>query len=146
MTPSRALLVRLHLLGLVMCVAVVSIELGAVDAAKIELHVLPTTTLTDEQFLLGARDGRPTTIAAELRFPPRRIERFPVVVVVHGSGGILGAEDRWARELNDMGIAALLLDGFTPRGITTVGADQSQLGTLTMINDAYRALALHVPR
>jgi dienelactone hydrolase len=41
-----------------------------------------------------------------------------------------------------MGVATFLLDGFTGRDIASVAADQSQLGVLTMINDAYRALDL----
>ena len=41
-----------------------------------------------------------------------------------------------------MGIATFLLDGFTGRGIVETTTDQFQFGTLTMINDAYRALEL----
>jgi dipeptidyl aminopeptidase/acylaminoacyl peptidase len=41
-----------------------------------------------------------------------------------------------------MGVATFLLDGFTGRGIESTTADQFQFGTLTMINDAYRALEL----
>ena len=114
----------------------------AAESAKIELHTLPTVTLSDEQFLTGAKDGRPAVIAAELRLPRPGTDRLPAIVMVHGSGGIMGNEDRWSRELNDRGVATLLLDGFTPRGIVNTAADQSQLGSLTMINDAYRALEL----
>jgi dienelactone hydrolase len=64
------------------------------------------------------------------------------MIIVHGSGGILGNEDRWAQELGNIGIATFTLDGFTPRGILNATNDQSQLGQLTMINDAYRALDL----
>jgi dienelactone hydrolase len=64
------------------------------------------------------------------------------LVMVHGSGGIIGIDARWSRELNDMGIATLLVDGFTGRGIVDTITDQFQFGTLTMINDAYRALEL----
>ena len=41
-----------------------------------------------------------------------------------------------------MGVATLLIDGFTGRGIKGAATDQTQLGYLTMINDAYRALEL----
>ena len=112
----------------------------AAESAKIELYTIPTVTMTDEEFLSGKRNGAPTVIAAELRLPRLGTDRLPAVVIVHGSGGIMGNEDRWAHELNDLGVAALTVDGFTPRGIINTAADQSQLGTLTMINDAYRAL------
>jgi dienelactone hydrolase len=114
----------------------------AAEPAKIELYALPTTTLTDEQFLTGARNGRPATIAAELRLPAAGTGRVPALVMVHGSAGITGGDDRWTRELNDMGVATLLLDYFTGRGIVTTTTDQFQLGGLTTINDAYRALEL----
>lgn len=115
---------------------------NAADAAKVELHILPTVTLTDVQFLTGVRRGTPATIAGELRIPHRGNDRLPAMVLVHGSGGILSNEDHWAREFNDMGVATFMLDGFTGRGISSAAADQEQLGMLTMINDAYRALDL----
>jgi len=85
---------------------------------------------------------RPATIAAELRLPTAGIARVPVVVMVHGSGGIIGIEERWSREVNDLGVATFLIDGFTGRGIVDTITDQFPFGTLTMINDAYRALDL----
>jgi dienelactone hydrolase len=112
------------------------------ESAKVELHTLSTVTVSDEQFLTGARDGKPAVIAAELRLPRLGAARLPAMVIVHGSGGIMGNDDRWTRELNDRGVATLLLDGFTPRGIVSAATDQSQLGNLTMIHDAYRALEL----
>lgn len=125
-----------------LCVCVPGTASRAAEPAKVELYVLPTTTLTDDQFLAGAREGRPATIAGELRLPAAGSGRVPAVVMVHGSAGIIGIDDRWSRELNDMGIATFLLDGFTGRGIIATATDQFQLGTLTMINDAYRALEL----
>jgi dienelactone hydrolase len=44
--------------------------------------------------------------------------------------------------MNEIGVAAFLLDSFTGRGITQTVTDQSQLGHLAMIFDAYRALDL----
>ena len=71
-----------------------------------------------------------------------RSVRAVISTMVHGSGGIIGIDDRWARELNDIGIATFLLDGFTGRGIVATRTEQFQFGKLTMINDAYRALEL----
>jgi dienelactone hydrolase len=44
--------------------------------------------------------------------------------------------------LNSLGIAIFLLDTFTGRGIVQTNTDQAQLETLSIIGDAYRALAL----
>jgi dienelactone hydrolase len=130
-----------HFIVAAVCFLLPSISAGA-DSAKIELHTFQTITLTDKQFLTGARDGKSVVLSGELRLPSTRNDRVPAVVIVHGSGGIMGNEDHWAREFNNMGIAAFLLDSFTGRGIRTTGFDQSQLGLLAMVYDAFRALDL----
>ncbi len=112
------------------------------EPAKVELHAFQTVTLTDEEVLAGKQDGRPTTISALLRIPLGAAERFPAVVQVHGSGGIFPSDERWSRELNELGVATLTVDSFTGRGIADTATDQAQLGTLTMMVDAYRALRL----
>jgi dienelactone hydrolase len=108
---------------------------------KIELHALASTTLTDQQFLTGQRDGRPVTLTAALRLPPG-MAKVPAVILMHGSGGVSGVVDEWARWLTDRGIASLMLDCFTSRGVDTTFANQEQLGRLAMIVDAYRAFDL----
>lgn len=107
--------------------------------ARIEVHPIPTQSLTDRQFLAGAKDGKPVTIAGELRVPTGSAP-FPAVVLVHGSGGIGSNVGRWADAFLEHGIAAFVLDCFTGRGISSTINDQSQLENLTVIYDAYRAL------
>jgi len=80
-------------------------------------------------------------IGGELQLPSGG-GRFPAVILVHGSGGVGAREDRWAHELNGIGVAVFVLDTFTGRGIVQTNTDQSQLETLSMMGDAYRALAV----
>jgi dienelactone hydrolase len=108
---------------------------------RIEVHPIATPTLSDHQFLCGSKDGQPALIAAELRLPVGD-GRFPAVVLIHGSGGVGGNVNRWAMEFVGMGVAALIVDCFSGRGIRSTIPDQSQLGGLAMIYDAYRALEL----
>jgi dienelactone hydrolase len=115
--------------------------LTSTRTARIEIHPFETVTLSDKQFLTGAKEGVTKTIGGELRFPPGN-HRFPAMVLVHGSAGVGANVDRWAHELNEIGVAAFLLDSFTGRGITQTITDQSQLGSLAMIVDCYRALDL----
>ena len=63
-------------------------------------------------------------------------------MLVHGSGGVTPREDRWAEELLQAGAATFVLDSFTGRSIAMTAEDQSQLSSLAMIGDAYRALEL----
>ena len=118
---------------------------SSAQTARIEIYALRTTTLTDDQFLNGVKEGQPATIAGELRLPRRMTERMPAVVLLHGSGGLSGSHDLWAQELVSMGIAVFLVDSFTGRGIVSVSASQESLGRLAMMIDAYRALDLLAP-
>jgi len=112
------------------------------QVARVELHAFSSATLSDQKFLAGERDGTPVILAGELRLPRPGTERFPAVVLLHGSGGVSGGVDAWARFLNELGVATFALDAFTGRGLVTVSADQAKLGRLNMIVDAYRALEL----
>src|SRR4051812_40152006 len=107
-------------------------------AARTELHAIPTLTLTDQQFLKGERDGKPVTIAGELRIPRGATGKVPAVLLLHGSGGLNGGHELWAKHFNEMGIASLLVDSFSERGIVSTSANQALLGRLNMILDAYR--------
>jgi dienelactone hydrolase len=109
--------------------------------ARIEVHPFETLTLGDQQFLTGASDGKTVRIGGVLGIPPGT-ERFPAVVLVHGSDGAGAREEQWIQDLNEVGVATFLVDSFTGRGIVQTITDQSQLGHLGMIFDAYRALEL----
>lgn len=111
---------------------------------RIEVIPIRSATLSGEEFLRGA-SGREALIAGELRLPAAATgagaaAKVPVVVLVHGSGGISGSLDLWARDLNAAGLAVLILDSFSGRGIASTVADQNQLHSLAMVADAYRAL------
>ena len=112
-----------------------------VNTARIEIHSFDTVTLTDKQFLTGAKEGKSSRIGGELCLPPGA-GRFPVAVLVHGSAGAGAGEVQWSQELNKIGVATFLIDCFTGRGIVQTITDQSQLGHLAMIVDAYRAMEL----
>jgi dienelactone hydrolase len=116
-------------------------QITSADTARLEIYSIETLTLTDQQFLLGAKDGTPARIGAELRLPAGT-GRIPAVVLIHGSGGVGANVDAWAQTLNAMGIAAFVLDAFTGRGISQTIADQSQLSSFSMIVDAYKSLEL----
>ncbi len=113
---------------------------GRAQVARIEVLSFPSTTLTDQEFLGGRRGGKPVVVAGELRIPKPGAERLPAVILVHGSGGISSYVDDWARFLNGMGVAAFILDSFTPRGVESLTDDKAPLSWLSMAVDAYRAL------
>jgi len=108
-------------------------------AARTEVRAIETLTLTDQQFLTGDKNGKTVTIAGQLRFPQGASGRLPVVMLQHGSGGPTGGHELWAKTFNEMGIASLLVDSFSGRGIVSTSTDQALLGRLNMVLDGYRA-------
>jgi dipeptidyl aminopeptidase/acylaminoacyl peptidase len=112
------------------------------QVARMEIHSFPSTTLTDQEFLSGRTEGKPVTLAGALRLPRPGTDRLPVVILLHVSGGIGGSITDWEQYLNGMGVATFVIDSFTARGIVNTFNDQSQLGRLAMMVDAYRALDL----
>jgi dienelactone hydrolase len=101
-----------------------------------------TTTPTISEFLQGVDPAATSVIWGDLELPAGQVTRRPAVVLVHGSAGVSPREDRWADELRKAGAATFLLDSFTGRAIASTTTDQSQLSSLAMIGDAYRALEL----
>ncbi len=110
------------------------------QVARLEIHSFQSMTLTDQEFLTGRKEGKPVTIAGELRLPRPGNDRLPAVVLIHGSGGVSGYVLDWEQYLNAMGVATFVLDSFTGRGIVNTNDNHSQLGRLNMIFDVYRAL------
>ena len=110
-------------------------------APHIETIPIQTLTISDEQFLKGDASGRPTTISGILRVA-QGSGRLPLVILVHGSGGIEENAAVWERLFASIGISTFAIDSFSGRGIVSTVADQSQLGRLNMILDLYRSVAI----
>ncbi|HVJ22670.1 MAG TPA: dienelactone hydrolase family protein [Burkholderiales bacterium] len=74
-------------------------------------------------------------------FRPAARGRAPAMVIVQGFGGVSDTrEGFWARELAAFGVAALVVESFTARGIGSSIDDQSRLSTAQGVRDAYAAL------
>jgi dienelactone hydrolase len=115
----------------------------AADNASGRGETIPiqTLTLSDEQFLKGDSLARPTLISGTLKITPGS-GRLPLVILVHGSGGVEENAALWERVFASQGISTFAIDSFTGRGIVSTVADQSQLGRLNMIVDVYRSVAV----
>jgi dienelactone hydrolase len=109
---------------------------------RTEIYPITTRSLNAAQFLNGKSDGPEAIVAGELRVPRFGEDRFPAVVLVHGSGGVASNVTDWAIELNKQGFVVFIPDSFTGRGITNTVADQSQISLYSMLYDSYRALEI----
>lgn len=125
-----------------LAVSWVPTNLHAQNVFRLEIRPIETLSLKREQILRGDREGQPTLIAGELRIPTRGTDRLAAVVLLNDSGGVGAGMNRWAQELNSIGVAAFLIDSFSGRSITSTASanDAAQLDSLAMIVDAYRAL------
>jgi len=108
-------------------------------AQRVELYGIPSLTISDQQFLTGDANGKPVTVAGEFRIA-QGSGRLPVVVLMHGSGGVGATMEAWVHQFNQMGISTFVIDGFSGRGLTAVGPNQALLGRLNFILDIYRSL------
>jgi dienelactone hydrolase len=137
---KRASLVAVFALGLSAVLAGPAADVWASElAARTELYAIPTLTLSDANFLKGEANGTPATIGGQFRIAPGT-GRLPVVVLMHGSGGMGPNIEMWSDEFNAMGVSAFALDGFTGRGLVRTSNNQALLGRLNFILDIYRAL------
>jgi dienelactone hydrolase len=126
------------MLGLILaCCASAALAQGV---GRLEMHAIPSVTVSNQQFLTGDRYGRPVIVGGELRLPRGAPDKVPVVILLHGSGGVGASTDRWAQDLNAVGVGAFILDSFTGRGIVDTTTDQAQLDSIAMMHDAFAAL------
>lgn len=98
---------------------------------------VPSARPATYEDIIAGRPGQTVTLDAKL-FLPAGTPRFPVVVIVPGSGGVNAQQVRHAQYLTSAGIGALLLDPFGGRGIRDTIADQGQM---TFAESAYDVLA-----
>jgi len=81
------------------------------------------------------------TISGHLLLPDRA-ERVPAMIVKHGSGGAGTRELEWARRFTGWGIAAFVVDSFTPRGVRETATAAGQLNIVADVADSFAALRL----
>ena len=76
---------------------------------KIEFQSIPVITVKD--FLEGKKPERQVTVWGTLNFPANAPEKnAPVVVIMHGGGGIYVWEEYWMKTFNGMGLATFVVD------------------------------------
>jgi dienelactone hydrolase len=77
-------------------------------------------------------------IYGELQLPAKGAAPFPAMVIMHSSRGVVGTILDWAKLFNDMGIATLVVDSFTPRNLSEASASRLTFPADTA--DSLRAL------
>src|SRR6185436_14433724 len=87
--------------------------------------------------------ARSARVAGTLHLPMQANRPFPCMVILTSSAGVQRhREHYYAQALNDAGVAALIVNSFTGRGVSRTVADQSLVSAAQMEGDAFAALAL----
>jgi len=133
--PARLPSVVLALVVLAGCATsggVVTLADGRTGSFPILTRTLPTRPEMVEQ---------PGTITGDLSLPAGR-DRVPAVIVLHSCTGVTPNLAEWARELNRMGYAALVLDSFTGRGVKEICTGHASVNPGSRLADLFRAQEL----
>jgi len=84
------------------------------EGEVLEFESIPVITVKD--FLNGKVPEKTRTVWGTLNFPANAPDKnVPVVVVLHGGGGIHGSEEQWLSVFNSMGLATFMVDSNWPR-------------------------------
>ena len=87
--------------------------------------------------------SRPAIVTATLHLPDRSDRPAPCMVILTSSAGVQRhREHYYADLLTQAGVAALIVDSFTGRGVRRTVADQTLVSAAQMEGDAFAALAL----
>ncbi len=85
---------------------------------------------------------RPARLTASLHLPEAD-RPVPCMVILTSSAGVQRHREHfYAQALNEAGVAALIVDSFTGRGVRRTVADQTLVSAAQMEGDAFAALAL----
>jgi hypothetical protein len=141
----RVLAARLCLLGLLVAVPATAADPPVENLADGRTGKIYFESVTPTGFFqLAKRETMAkTVIFGTLSLPKKATAPMPAMVIAHGSGGV--SHDRefwWADHFNDIGVAAFVVDSFTPRNIRETATDQTQLSTAANVADALVALRL----
>ncbi len=115
--------------GVALAALAATLAAGAVQAQQRE-------TISFE----SRQKGQPVQVTAEISWPAAT-GPVPAMVIHHGSSGLSDARDgRVAREMVAMGVAAVVIDSFKPRGVSSTVTDQFSVTGEDFNLDALMAL------
>src|SRR2546430_698507 len=132
-----------HALAGVACLTGCATSAGTASLADGRTGTFSILTLT-----YPTRPGaieQPASVTGDLSLPAGS-GRVPAVIVLHSCAGVTPEIGDWARTLNGMGYAALVVDSFTARGVTEVCTGHQSINPGSRLADLFRAhelLATH---
>jgi len=85
--------------------------------------------------------GKSIALPVEIHWPKGATGKVPAFIIVHGSAGVRPQRElAYARRFNELGVAAVVMDSFTPRGVKRTADDQRSVTDAEMVGDAIAVL------
>ncbi len=135
---------KMCLLAAALTVTIASAHPGAhAQFMRQEIHTFQSSEMTEAEFLTGKK-GTPVMLAGQLRMP-KLVGKQPVVVLLHGAGGIGPSKHiiaAWADVINEAGIGVFIIDSWSGRGLTQISTDITRVSEMSRMNDVLGALVL----
>ena len=97
----------------------------------------PSLAAIKEKVVVAANGQR---IPVVYVFPDKVDGKIPAMLVMHGSGGVAKREYDYAERFAKMGVASIVVDSFSPRGVKNVITDQESVRSSEMTLDALAVL------
>ncbi len=123
--------------------AVIAAILLSIGAAAQERVAVPSFT-PPMPLAFFHHAGARVMVIGDLYLPKGAAGPLPAMVVMHGAGGMIGASGQqmrdWATVLQGWGVAALVIDGFGPRGVSETYSDDDRLPLWDDFADGLEAL------
>lgn len=88
------------------------------------------------------QDWAEQKVWGDLSLPKTAGDKIPVIVLMHGSGGVERGMAQWVDAFNDMGVATFVVYSFEPRGVKGTVDDQTRVPYAANLMDALQALQL----
>jgi dienelactone hydrolase len=102
-----------------------------------------SSTPTGLDSYLGVTKQPEAVVSGLLRLPAGT-ERVPAIVLSHSAGGVSRDRDlAWAERFTSIGMAAFVVDSFTPRGVKGFDNQPSFAASIADVYAAFRLLATH---
>jgi dienelactone hydrolase len=86
-------------------------------------------------------NGQQSKVSVHTVFPDIGLDKYPVMFIVHGSGGQSHSRELWyAQKLAELGVWSVITDHFRYRGVESTAYDQAAVNTDNMVYDVFKVL------
>lgn len=114
---------------------------GPATAQTPEKVLISSHTPQDYSEILSGKHRQSTAQIHGYLSLPRGNDKYPAVIIIPGSGGYQQwMQDTFAKRLNEVGIATLIVDSFTGRGIAETATNQAAVPMAASVVDGFAAL------